>query len=100
MARFGVVLTDPAGKTAIRAIYGGFLIGGGALMGFCALAKERLLFGLQVVLILSGAILMARVIGMVADQSVTAYHLTYACLELAGVLISGARLLGFGARPA
>jgi hypothetical protein len=91
MARFGVVLTDGAGKTAIRATYGGFLTGTGALIGSCALASERLV--LQVVLILSSSILTARVIGMIADRSANAYHLTYACLEITAILVSGAGLI-------
>ena len=94
MARFGVALTDRAGKTAIRATYGGFLFGGGVLMAYCAMASGRLRFGLRVVLVLSGATLLARVMGMLVDRSASAYHLTYASREIAGVLISGARLLG------
>jgi hypothetical protein len=84
LSRFGIALSDPAGKTAIRAMYAGFLIGAGLLFGFDALGDgARVRCGLQSVLILSGAILTARILGMVVDRSATPFHLSYAALEIA-----------------
>lgn len=92
MQRFDVHVETPEAKTAIRAIYGGFLIGAGLVFAFAALAERRVTSGLQAVLILSASILAARVFGMMADGSGGAYHLSYAALEVVGVLISGVLL--------
>jgi hypothetical protein len=93
LARFGVTLNDPAGKTAVRAMYGGFLIGAALLFGFCAASPGRVSAGLQAVLILSLGIFTTRLLGMLIDRSATPYHLSYAALELLGISVSALLLL-------
>ncbi|MDB5495795.1 MAG: hypothetical protein JWP86_3132 [Phenylobacterium sp.] len=99
MSRFGVATLNPEGKTAIRAMYGGFLIGSGLLFLFCAVDVRRTQFGLQAMLLVTGSILGARIIGMALDRSASPYHLGYAALEILGVFGS-AGFLWAGARHA
>ena len=88
LSRFGVSLTDPDAKTAIRAMYGGFLIGAAVLFAFCGLSPDRVKYGLQSVLLLSSTILVCRIFGMTIDGSFSAYHLSYAAFELIGIGLS------------
>lgn len=86
LSRFGVATLSAEGKTAIRAMYGGFLVGSGLLWIFCAADGRRTGFGLQAMLFVTGSILAARIVGLVLDHSSGPHHLSYAALELVGVL--------------
>jgi hypothetical protein len=92
LARFGITLADPAGRTSIRAMYGGFLIGAALIFAYCAMAQERVFLGLRAVLILSLSIFITRLLGMLVDRSMSPYHLTYAALELVGITVSASLL--------
>jgi hypothetical protein len=85
VAKFGIDLSDPNGKTLIRASYGGFLIGAGVLFGWCAAAPSRLQFGLVAVIALTLPILASRLIGLVLDGGTSPYHYAYVLIELLGV---------------
>lgn len=82
---FGISLGGPDGQTMIRANYGGFLIGEGALLAWCALSPERLRFGLVAVVLLTLPILLSRLIGMAVDGASSPYHRAYVGIELIGV---------------
>lgn len=84
-ANFGLALDTPDAKTMIRASYGGFLIGEGALFAWCALSAERTRFGLAAVVILTAPILLSRSAGMLVDGAASPYHQAYIAIELLGV---------------
>ena len=86
VAKFGIILSDPSGRTLIRASYGGFLIGAGLLFGWSALASERYQAGLTAIIALTLPILVSRLLGMVIDGSSSTYHLAYAGIEFIGVV--------------
>ncbi len=88
VANFGVTLGGADGMTMIRASYGGFLIGEGALFGWCALSKDRLFFGLVSVVILTTPIFLSRVVGLVVDGATSPYHKTYLAIELVGIILA------------
>jgi Domain of unknown function (DUF4345) len=85
VSAFGVALGGADGQTMIRASYGGFLIGEGALFAWCAMAEERRRFGLVAVVILALPILLSRVLGMALDGAGSPYHRAYVAIELVGV---------------
>lgn len=85
---FGVTLGGAEGMTMIRASYGGFLIGEGALFGWCALSKDRLFFGLVSVAILTTPIFLSRITGLVVDGATSPYHKAYLAIELAGIILA------------
>lgn len=82
---FGVALGGPDGVTMIRASYGGFLIGEGALFAWCAASHERVRFGLAAVALMTSPILLSRFIGLVIDGAPSPYHKAYLGIELLGV---------------
>ncbi len=82
---FGISLASPDGKTMIRASYGGFLIGEGMLFAWCALARERVRFGLIAVALMTTPILLSRALGMALDGATSPYHKAYLAIELLGV---------------
>jgi Domain of unknown function (DUF4345) len=85
---FGISLGGPDGQTMIRASYGGFLIGEGALFAWCALSPSRERFGLVAVALMTLPILLSRLIGMVIDGATSPYHQTYVGIELVGVCLA------------
>jgi hypothetical protein len=85
---FGISLSGADGQTLIRASYGGFLIGEGALFAWCALSASRERFGLVAVILLTLPILLSRVFGMAIDGSTSVYHKAYVGIELTGILIA------------
>lgn len=91
VTEFGIELENPDAKTMIRASYGGFLIGEGALFGWCAMAAKRWRFGLTAIVLLTTPILLSRLFGMAFDGSASIYHRAYVVIELIGIL--GATLL-------
>lgn len=82
---FGISLGGADGQTMIRASYGGFLIGEGALFAWCALSPDRWRFGLVSVVLLTLPILASRLIGMAVDGATSPYHKAYIAIELIGV---------------
>lgn len=97
VAKFGIVLNDPNGRTLIRASYGGFLIGAGILFGWCASALERFRFGLVAIIALTLPILISRLLGLAIDGGNSAYHVGYILIELTGVAVA-TLLLRVGAK--
>jgi Domain of unknown function (DUF4345) len=85
VAKFSITLGGPDGVTMIRASYGGFLIGEGALFAWCALSPERHRFGLIAVVLLTLPILLSRLLGMALDGASSPYHKAYLGIELIGV---------------
>jgi hypothetical protein len=88
VAKFGIELNDPSGRTLVRASYGGFLIGAGFLFGWCATSHARFHFGLIAVIALTLPILISRLIGIAVDGGASVYHIAYAIIELLGVVIA------------
>jgi hypothetical protein len=85
---FGISLSGADGQTFIRASYGGFLIGEGALFAWCALSPSRERLGLVAVILLTLPILLSRLLGIAIDGSTSPYHNAYAGIELTGILIA------------
>lgn len=85
---FGISLNSADGITLIRASYGGFLIGEGALFAWCALSRDRERFGLVAVILLTLPILLSRLLGMAIDESSSPYHQAYIGIELIGVVVA------------
>ncbi len=85
---FGISLGGADGQTMIRASYGGFLIGEGALFAWCALSQDRLRFGLTSVVLLTLPILSSRLIGMAIDGATSPYHKAYVGIELLGICLA------------
>lgn len=85
VSNFGVMLGGPDGQTMIRASYGGFLIGEGALFAWCAASPQRLRFGLIAVILLTLPILLSRLLGIALDGATSPYHWTYLAIETVGV---------------
>jgi hypothetical protein len=82
VGNLGLALTSGAGATAIRAMYGGFLIGAGILFGYSAIAPGMDRFGLIALGTIVGAILAARVFGMIVDNAFVPIQITYAGIEV------------------
>jgi Domain of unknown function (DUF4345) len=85
---FGIALNGADGRTLIRASYGGFLIGAGALFAWSALSTERMRFGLASVILLTTPILLSRLIGMAVDGATSPYHKAYVAIESVGIGIA------------
>jgi hypothetical protein len=85
---FGVTLGGPDGATMIRASYGGFLIGEGALFAWCASSKDRQFFGLVSVVILTTPIFVSRAIGVLIDGAASPSHMAYLAIELTGIVLA------------
>jgi Domain of unknown function (DUF4345) len=85
---FGISLGGADGATMIRASYGGFLIGEGALFAWCAMSSQRERFGLSAVILLTLPILLSRLLGMALDGAPSPYHRAYAGIELIGVCVA------------
>ena len=68
------ISADAGGLTDIRANYGGFQLGIGLFLAWCA--RSRVSTGLLLTALVLGAVLLSRVTGLVTDGSVTAFHLS------------------------
>lgn len=88
VANFGITLANPDSITMIRASYGGFLIGEGLLFAWCALATERVRFGLMAVVLMTTPILLSRLLGIAIDGASSPYHQAYTAIELLGVVLA------------
>jgi hypothetical protein len=67
------ISADAGGLTDIRATYGGFQLGFGLFLAWCA--RSRVSAGLFLTASVLGAVLLSRVTGLLIDGSVTAFHL-------------------------
>ena len=92
VANLGVELTDPSGATAIRAIYGGFLIGLGAFVLFCTVHPDRRRTGLFALLIIVSTILATRLLGWTLDAPPTDLQTAYAGIEVFSIIATSALL--------
>lgn len=92
VANLGLQITDPSGATAIRAIYGGFLIGLGAFILFCAAHPDRRRTGLFALLIIVSTILATRLLGWTLDAFPTSLQAAYAGIEAFSVIVTSALL--------
>ena len=92
VANLGLQITDPSGATAIRAIYGGFLIGLGAFILFCAAHPDRRRTGLFALLIIVSTILATRLLGWKLDAFPTSLQAAYAGIEAFSVIVTSALL--------
>ena len=88
VANLGLEIRDPAGATAIRAIYGGFLIGLGAFVLFCAANPARRRTGLTALLIIVSTILSARMFGWIIDGKPSSIQAAYAGIEVFSVVVT------------
>ena len=75
VANLGLDISAPSGATAIRAIYGGFLIGLGLFILYCAANDGRRRIGLAAILIIVSTILSARTL----ELWLTAANWEYKC---------------------
>ncbi len=74
------VSADASGLTDIRANYGGFQLGFGVFLVWCA--RARVSTGLLLTALVLGAVLLSRVAGLLTDGSVTTYHLSALAFEV------------------
>lgn len=74
------VSANASGLTDIRANYGGFQLGFGLFLGWCA--RARVSTGLLLTALVLGAVLLSRVAGLLTDGSVTTYHLSALAFEV------------------
>ena len=68
------ISAEASGLTDIRANYGGFQLGFGVFLVWCA--RSRVSTGLLLTALVLGAVLLSRVAGLLTDGSVTAFHLS------------------------
>lgn len=99
LARFGVNDLPADGRTAIRAMYGGFLVAGGLLFGWSALNSSRTRFGLVALMLISGLVLAARLTGLALDGARDPLHVLYAGFEAVGVIVAAIGLSSTRRRP-
>ena len=68
------ISADASGLTDIRANYGGFQLGFGLFLAWCA--RSRVSIALLLTTLVMGAVLMSRITGLFTDGSVTSFHLS------------------------
>ena len=93
VANLGLDISAPSGATAIRAIYGGFLIGLGLFILYCAANDDRRRIGLVAILIIVSTILSARIIGAVVDGGELGIQLSYGAIEVFSIIVTASLLL-------
>lgn len=99
VTNLGLEISDPSGATAIRAMYGGFLIGLGLFVLYCAQDKGRRRTGLVTLLIVVSTILTTRIVGAVVDGGELGIQISYGAIEVfsiavtAGLLFSKQRVI-------
>lgn len=92
ITNLGLQITDPSGATAIRAIYGGFLIGLGAFVLFCAVHPDQRRTGLLALLIIVSTILATRLLGWTLDALPTGLQAAYAGIEAFSIIVTSTLL--------
>ena len=74
------ISSDASGLTDIRANYGGFQLGFGLFLAWCA--SSRVSTALLLTALVMGAVFLSRVTGLLTDASVTSFHLSALGLEV------------------
>ncbi len=74
------ISADASGLTDIRANYGGFQLGFGLFLAWCA--SSRVPTALLLTALVMGAVMLSRVTGFFADASVTPFHLSALSFEV------------------
>lgn len=88
----GLGFLSPVGETAIRAMYGGFLLGTGSLFAYCGMNRGVARFGLIAILLIVSAILTTRLIGFYLDRSFfSTSQVIYAVLEGLSIAVTAAQ---------
>ena len=93
VANLGLQIRDPSGATAIRAIYGGFLIGLGLFILYCAANDDRRRIGLVAILVIVSTILSTRIIGAVVDGGELGIQFSYGAIEVFSIIVTASLLL-------
>ena len=94
VALTGVVAATPAAITDARATYGGFQIGFGAFLLWCALAPQRIPAGLVALGLTAGAIALGRGVGLALDRDlgptlgIGPVHVSALVFEIATALLA------------
>lgn len=89
----GMQVPTPVAVTDARAMYGGYQIGFGAFLLYCALRAQWIWPGLIATFWAFGGIVICRVLGFVLDGSAGEYHLSaLALVEVPGVLFAAISL--------
>jgi hypothetical protein len=82
-----IVLRSPSAATIARVGLGGFPLGFAIALGGCAISAQRLMTGMWLLLTVVGAVMMARVVGLLFD-GVTPYNLRLLAPEVVMVALS------------
>ncbi len=89
IALSGMQIPTPVAVTDARAMYGGYQIGFGAFLLYCAFCSRWTWPGLIATLGAFGGIVVCRMVGFVLDGSAGEYHLSaLALIEVPGVLFA------------
>ncbi len=83
----GIQPSTTAGRSEIRAVYGGLELGLGAFLVYCALDAQRLELGLLLVVLTYGAAAVGRMIGIALDRPVEAVTRRILVAEVAFAIV-------------
>ncbi len=89
----GIRPSTTAGRSEIRAVYGGLELGLGAFLVYCALDAQRLELGLLLVVLTYGAAAVGRMIGIALDRPVEAVTRRILVAEVAFAIVGSVLLL-------
>ncbi len=89
----GIQPSTTAGRSEIRAVYGGLELGLGAFLVYCALDAQRLELGLLLVVLTYGAAAVGRMIGIALDRPVEAVTRRILVAEVAFAIVGLVLLL-------
>ncbi len=89
----GIRPSTTAGRSEIRAVYGGLELGLGAFLVYCALDAQRLELGLLLVVLTYGAAAVGRMIGIALDRPVEAVTRRILVAEVAFAIVGWVLLL-------
>ena len=85
VAQFDISVRSGDGTAFIRTIYGGFLLGVAALLGWSSLAVDRLRYGLMALTLFLVPVMAARTFGIIVDNGGSMRHWSYLALEAVGL---------------
>ncbi len=89
----GIQPSTTAGRSEIRAVYGGLELGLGAFLVYCALDAQRLELGLLLVVLTYGAAAVGRMIGIALDRPVEGVTRRILVAEVAFAIVGSVLLL-------
>ncbi len=89
----GIRPSTTAGRSEIRAVYGGLELGLGAFLVYCALDAQRLELGLLLVVLTYGAAAAGRMIGIALDRPVETVTRRILVAEVAFAIVGWVLLL-------